>query len=132
MSTKTIAQKLQIKPEMTLWSSHADRVGLIGPLPENVQVVDTIDGAASALVFADDEQSLRELLAQHGEKLSQPSVLWVAYPKGNRTDINRDTLWPILTTYGLRPNSQIAIDDTWSALRFRALKPGEEPFTGGR
>ena len=26
--------------------------------------------------------------------------------------------------------SQVAVDDTWSALRFRALRPGEPPFTG--
>jgi hypothetical protein len=30
----------------------------------------------------------------------------------------------------MRPNSQIAIDGTWSALRFRALKP-EEIFNPG-
>jgi hypothetical protein len=34
--------------------------------------------------------------------------------------------------YGLRPIGQVAIDEIWSALRFRPLKPGEAPFTGGR
>jgi hypothetical protein len=46
--------------------------------------------------------------------------------------VNRDSLWPILAEHGLRPVSQVAIDDVWSALRFRALRPGEPPFTGGR
>ena len=64
--------------------------------------------------------------------LGRPSAFWIAYPKGNRADINRDSLWPILSAYGMRPISQVAIDDTWSALRFRALEPGEAPFTGGR
>jgi hypothetical protein len=32
----------------------------------------------------------------------------------------------------MRPNSQVALDDIWSALRFRPLQPGEEPFTGGK
>ena len=58
-------------------------------------------------------------------------MLWVAYPKGGRADINRDTLWPILAEHGLRPIGQAAIDDVWSALRFRPLKEGESPFTGG-
>jgi hypothetical protein len=53
-------------------------------------------------------------------------VFWVAYPKANKADINRDTLWPILAERGMRPISQVAVDETWSALRFRDLKPGEE------
>jgi len=57
--------------------------------------------------------------------------VWVAYPKANKTDINRDTLWPIVVDFGLRPNGQIAIAETWSALRFRASRDGEAPFTGG-
>jgi hypothetical protein len=32
----------------------------------------------------------------------------------------------------MRPISQVAIDDVWSALRFRVLRAGEAPFTGGR
>jgi len=34
--------------------------------------------------------------------------------------------------FGMRPISQVAIDDVWSALRFRVLRTGEAPFTGGR
>jgi hypothetical protein len=32
----------------------------------------------------------------------------------------------------MRPISQVAVDEVWSALRFRPLKEGEAPFTGGR
>jgi hypothetical protein len=32
----------------------------------------------------------------------------------------------------MRPNSNVGIDDVWSALRFRANREGEERFTGGR
>ena len=130
--TKTVADKLLIKPNTTYWSSHADRTALIDPLPAGVQPVAAPDQAAVALVFADDAASLRALLQTHQDHLAAPAALWIAYPKGNRTDINRDTLWPMLTEYGLRPITQVALDDTWSALRFRPLKPGEAPFTGGR
>ncbi len=47
---------------------------------------------------------------------------WAAYPKktsGIDTDITRDHGWEALNAAGLRPVRQIAIDDTWSALRFR-------------
>jgi hypothetical protein len=56
----------------------------------------------------------------------------VLYPKGNKADINRDSLWPIVGEHGLRPITQISVDDTWSALRFRPLREGESQFSGGR
>jgi hypothetical protein len=132
MSTKSLAEKLLIKPDTTVWSSHASRLDLIQPLPEGVRLVDRLEQATTALVFADDAGSLRDLLAAHRDQLARPSVLWVAYPKGNRTDLNRDSLWPILGEYGMRPITQVAVDEVWSALRFRLLKEGEAPFTGGR
>ena len=132
MTTSSVAEKLLVKPNTTLWSSHPSRLELVGPLPAGVRRVDAPEQATTALVFADDAASLRDLLATHQERLARPEVLWVAYPKGNRTDINRDSLWPILGELGLRPVTQVAIDQVWSALRFRPLKPGEAPFTGGR
>lgn len=46
--------------------------------------------------------------------------------------MNRDSLWQIVVQYGMRPNSQVAIDDTWSALRFHPDREGDTPFTGGQ
>jgi hypothetical protein len=48
-------------------------------------------------------------------------VAWVAYPKGGAlgTDLNRDTLAARLQQRGVQPVRQVAIDETWSALRFR-------------
>jgi hypothetical protein len=131
MSEKTVAEKLQIKPSTTVWSSPADRLNLVGPLPEGASQVDALDQATMGLIFADDAASLRLTLTAHQEHLKRPSILWVAYPKANKTDINRDSLWPILVEYGMRPNGQVAVDDVWSALRFRANKEGEAPFSGG-
>lgn len=132
MSTKTVAQKLLIKSKTTLWLSDAAHLDLIEPLPGDVRVVDELGEATTALIFADDERSLRDILDAHNEQLAQPSTLWVAYPKANRADINRDTLWPILGEYGMRPIGQVAVDEVWSALRFRPMKAGEAPFRGGR
>ena len=132
MSAKSVAEKLLIKPNTTVWSSPASRLDLIGPLPAGARRVDGPEQATTALVFADDAASLREVLTAHRERLARPEVLWVAYPKGNRVDVNRDTLWPILGEYGMRPVSQVSVDQVWSALRFRPPREGEAPFTGGR
>jgi hypothetical protein len=130
MGEKSISAKLLIKPNTTVWLSDTSRFELIEPLPEGVHAVDDPDQATTALIFADDAETLRGILAKQKEQLTSPGLFWVAYPKANRTNINRDTLWPILSEYAMRPISQVAIDEVWSALRFRALKEGEAPFTG--
>jgi hypothetical protein len=58
---KTTAEKLRIAPGSTLWSSHDDRVEVLGPLPEGVELVDRPGDAATAVVFADDARSAREI-----------------------------------------------------------------------
>jgi hypothetical protein len=127
---KTVAEKLRIKPDTTVWSSDPARLELIQPLPAGARRVDGPTEARTALVFADDAASLRRIVAPVADQLVRVEVLWVAYRKANRADINRDSLWPIMAEFGMRPVSQVAVDDEWSALRFRAL--GEPPFTGGR
>jgi len=96
-----------------------------------VRVVDGPGEATTALVFADDARAVRGILDAHAEELTRPANVWVAYPKANRADINRDSLWPILADYGMRPITQVALNDVWSGLRFRPLKEGEEPFNAG-
>lgn len=58
--------------------------------------------------------------------LSDDGKLWMAYPKGASkklsSDINRDRGWDTVEATGFRRVSQVAIDDDWSALRFRNVK----------
>lgn len=55
--------------------------------------------------------------------LADDAVFWITYPKQSskvKTDINRDSLFTLvdeLTDY--RAVSNVAVDDKWSALRFR-------------
>ena len=50
-------------------------------------------------------------------------ILWIAYPKKSskryRSDIGRDDSWGPVGALGFEPVRQIALDDDWSALRFR-------------
>jgi hypothetical protein len=132
MAEKSIAEKLLVKANSTVWCSDAAKASLLEPLPAGAAYADSMTDAATVLIFADGAAPLRSILEAEKEQLAKPAVLWVAYPKANRADINRDTLWPILAEYGLRPISQVAIDDVWSALRFRPLKEGEAPLSVGR
>ncbi|HNM27658.1 MAG TPA: hypothetical protein PKL15_19570, partial [Saprospiraceae bacterium] len=49
-----------------------------------------------------------------------------AYPKGSsktyRCEFNRDNGWQALGEVGYEPVRQVAIDEDWSALRFRRVE----------
>lgn len=132
MSDRSVAEKLLLRPGGRAWVSDPARAGLLGALPDGAAIVATPAGATVAVVFVASAVEAREAAAAHAEGLAPVAALWFAYPKGGRADINRDTLWPILAEHGFRPIGQVALDDAWSALRFRPLKVGEAQFTGGR
>jgi hypothetical protein len=54
------------------------------------------------------------------------AILWVAYPKATskkyRCEFNRDSGWSVLGAAGFEPVRQVAIDEDWSALRFRRIE----------
>ena len=132
MAAKSVAGKLGITAKSSIWISDQTHESLIGDLPEGAAYTPLLPDAAVALIVVRDAASLRSELADVRDAITLPPAVWIVYPKGNVTDINRDSIWPVLAEYGMRPNGQIAVDDTWSSLRFRALRPGEDPFTGGR
>ncbi|MBP2055287.1 hypothetical protein J2Z21_008301 [Streptomyces griseochromogenes] len=109
--------KLQIKPGQS--------VAVLGK-PNDVQLeIEAVGDAASAdavLAFVTASGDLLGTDALAALAAARRDALaWVAYPKGGKlgTDLNRDTLAAALSEQGVRPVRQIAIDDTWSALRFR-------------
>ena len=129
--SKTIAEKLLIKPNTTVWLSDPAHLPLLTPMPDGVREVDTPATASTAVLFAESAAEARAQLEAHRTHLTKPGVLWVAYQKGNKADINRDSLWPIVADFDMRPCGQVAIDDRWSGLRFRPNREGEGRFTGG-
>lgn len=135
MADKSVAEKLGIKPGTRVWVSDPHVADLIGELPLGAELTTARPEYPSSkvvLLRAENALALAGLLDALGTDLGVPPAVWIAYPKGNRVDLNRDSIWPILAVRGLRPNGQVAIDEVWSALRFRALRPGEEQFAGGR
>lgn len=59
------------------------------------------------------------------EAMAPEGRLWICYPKKSskqiRSDLSRDILWPVLGDYNYEPVSQFAVDDDWSAMRFRPV-----------
>jgi hypothetical protein len=78
-------------------------------------------GFSLAFVTAQKEvDRLSKLLAAAGEG---DALLWFAYPKGTSKrytcEFNRDTGWEVIRTAGFDTVRAVAIDEDWSALRFR-------------
>lgn len=125
--TKELHRKLRLKPGSTLWVWSG-----AGHVPESLSATeDFIHGAAAdadvAVLLTEDRASVDTALAEHLDGLSTTNAVWIIYAKGNRTDINRDTLWVQLAQYGWRAVSQVSFSETHSALRVRPLKEGEAP-----
>lgn len=101
---RTTAEKLQIKPntELLLGPCSPAQRGLLDPLPEGVTVVDGIvrDTTGVVMMFAADRENLDTLLAQTFPLLRSPRAIWVGYLKGNRSDINRDSIWARAEDFG--------------------------------
>jgi hypothetical protein len=54
------------------------------------------------------------------------AVVWMVYPKGTsrkyKCDFNRDSGWAVLGDAGFEAVRQVAVDEDWSALRFRRVE----------
>jgi len=115
-----VTAKLQIKPgqRVAALAAAGDVPSVV--TPDANPAADP--GAADAVVaFARNRAELDSVAAPAIEAARLDKLAWIAYPKAGKlgTDLNRDILAALLTERGVQPVRQVAIDDTWSALRFR-------------
>lgn len=98
----------------------------LGHLPEGVQIVDaSSEDQDFVQTFVKNIAELEEFGPTAIESVKYDGLLWICYPKKSskmKTDISRDIGWEIMAENRLRPVTQISIDETWSALRFRPLE----------
>ena len=91
-----------------------------------VQVRRTLSGSQPitfALAFVSRQTKLDAVARVLTLRAAGDAVVWFAYPKGTSKrytcDFNRDTGWQVLGAAGFEAVRQVAIDEDWSALRFR-------------
>ena len=115
-----ILAKLQLRPGGSL---------AILDAPESSPVTAPVSGEAATadalLAFVRMATELERLepvfAAARADRL-----VWIAYPKARKlgTDLDRDRLAAAVSERGLQPVRQVALDETWSALRFRPAASG--------
>ncbi len=100
---------------------------LLGDLPEGMKVYQKAEGKFEFVhLFVKDRAEYQDLAPIALEAVEYDGLLWISYPKKSakiKSDLSRDILWDMTKGTGIRPVTQISIDETWSALRFR---PDEE------
>lgn len=136
---KSAIDKLQLKPGAVvgLLGMPAELQPALAGLWERATVQTALTSAApvtTVLAFATRLPEVEALAAQLPQAPGDVAV-WVAYPKASskkhRCEFTRDTGWAALGAAGFEPVSQVAIDDDWSALRFRRVEYIKSMTRGG-
>ena len=121
----SLSQKLQLKPDQRLLllnppEGYADH--LVLEMAGVTLLTSASEQSEAILLFVNDLAEVASLAPEAIRLVKPDGLLWIAYPKGGsriKTDVNRDTLWKTIEPTGWRPVRQIALDEVWSAMRFR-------------
>ena len=121
---RTVDQKLGLRDGMSLLVMNQPRAGMLGQLPSlpviDREPQDRIPVYDSIIIFAKSRAELEPLVDTAIPRYKRGGHFWVCYPKTAsriRGDLNRNSLWNAVE--GFRPVANVAVDDDWSAIRYR-------------
>ena len=128
---KPLAQRMSIRSGSNLrtWPSADQVIPLLVPLPDDVVVAS--EGRADVVVArCATRADLEAFTSAQLEVLRRADdgvpPVWILFPKGNRSDLNRDSIWRhLVDDHAWRAVSNVSVDATWSALRARPMTTAE-------
>ena len=89
----------------------------------DVQNLNDIDFSIAFVTKQKEVDALGKAIAKRAKS---DAVVWFAYPKGSskkyKCEFNRDRGWAALGEAGFEPVRMVAIDEDWSAVRFRRVE----------
>ncbi len=87
--------------------------------------IETCSGIDFILTFVRTQDEVEISFSKLLTGLKGDCILWFAYPKGTskkyKSEINRDKGWETLQKNGFEGVRSVAIDEDWSAVRFRRI-----------
>jgi hypothetical protein len=126
----TVFDKLNLKSQKEILVLNAPASfekeidGLKGVLVD--RQVEKVKRFEFALAFATKQTEVNRLTKALVAKAQGDAILWFAYPKGTsrkyKCDFNRDDGWDEMRKAGFDTVRAVAIDEDWSALRFRRVE----------
>lgn len=88
--------------------------------------VESVPEIRFSLAFVSRQNEVDALVPAIIARAKGDAAVWFAYPKGSskkyKCDFNRDTGWAALKNAGFDTVRSIAIDEDWTALRFRRVE----------
>ncbi len=127
----SLAQKLQIKSGKLIVinapKGYAEQ--LAQGLPDLTVSTRAAGQAGAVLLFVNSLAEAEQRTPKAGQLVKPGGMLWIAYAKGTsqvKTDVNRDKLWGAVQPLGWQPVRQIALDEVWSAMRFKPVEKAEK------
>jgi hypothetical protein len=76
-----------------------------------------------SIAFVTKQKEVDDFAKAIAKRAKSDAVVWFAYPKGTskkyQSEIHRDHGWQVLRQLGFDSVRAVAIDEDWSALRFR-------------
>ena len=126
----TIFEKLNLKDHQEILILHAPE----SFLPELARLpvltihhhIESVPEIGFLLAFVTRKSEVDALGPKIAARAKGDATIWFAYPKGASKkytcDFNRDTGWDALKAAGFDTVRSVAIDEDWTALRFRRVE----------
>jgi hypothetical protein len=127
MPESSLTKKLVLKPgyRVLLLNAPAGYPALLGELPPGATLEENPAGQYDLVQgFVKSKAEAEAFWPTAVAAVKPGGVLWMSYPKKTsaiKTDINRDSGWESLKAAGWDTVAAVALDATWSALRFRPV-----------
>ena len=126
----TIQEKLQMKDrqEMVVINAPESFLPVVAQLPALTihSHLESVAETGFVLAFVTRKAEVDRLAELIAAKAPGDAAVWFAYPKASskrlRCEFNRDTGWAPLEAAGFEPVRAIAIDEDWTAQRFRRIQ----------
>lgn len=133
MSSPSLLEKLQLKDEKNLLiqglPSSIEKQFIKRSFSKNLTPLLRSRKIDFALVFAINQKQLRSILTDVMPHLQEDAKLWIAYPKLTSkiaSDLSREASWEFLSDYGFEGARACALDNVWTALRFKHTSEDEK------
>ena len=121
----TVFQKMNLKgqKQIVVVNAPASFEGELAAL-DGVKVLRKLGGEVGfSLAFVTKQREVDTLAKSVAKSAKGDAIVWFAYPKGSskkyKSEINRDAGWKMMGEAGFEPVRMVAIDEDWSAVRFR-------------
>ena len=124
---RPVVRKLGMNPGMRalIIAPPPEYLRLLTPLPDGLTVSSRADGTYPFVqIFVTRLSDINKVARRLSKHAAPNALVWISYPKKTsrtNSDLSRDLIREAMSGAGWHAVSIVAIDEVWSALRFRPV-----------